>query len=132
MPINTEFVINVDIRLVHGTDATEGVVEINEDNRWGIVCNNSFNRLAASIVCRHLRFGLPVLYRGNSLIVNSEVYRAFFRSYNSFCSTTSQRFSHCLYYYSYFGTCYETFLKCSSKHELYNENHYVYVNKLYK
>ena len=105
----------VDIRLIQGTDATEGIIEIYEDNRWGILCNNSFNTVAATIVCRQLRLGLPVLYHGNSLIENSEVHYAYYQYYYSTCSETSQRFSHCFYYYSYFGSCYETFLKCSSK-----------------
>ena len=79
------------------------------------MCNDTFTGLAASIACRQLRFGLPVLYRGNSLIVNSEVYHV----YSPFCSATSQRFAHCFYYYGYYySTCYETFLKCSSKYEL--------------
>ena len=103
----------VDIRLVQGTDATEGILEIYEDNRWGIVCNNTFNHFAATIMCRQLGFGLPVQYRGNSLIENLEAHYAYYH----YCSDTSQRFSHCFYYYTGVRSCYETFLKCSSKHE---------------
>ena len=105
----------IDIRLVNGTDATEGIFEIYDNNRWGIVCNNSFNSFPATIVCRQLRLGLPVLYYGDSLIANSEVHYAY-RS-GSYCSENSQRFSHCFTYYNDVGSCYGTFLKCSSKHE---------------
>ena len=109
----------LDIRLSHGTDITEGVLEINENRRWGIVCNDSFNDVAAAVVCRQLRFGQPVFYRGNSYITNLEVHHAYYY-YSSYCSQSSQRFSHCFYYYTSIGSCYETYLKCSSK----KINHY--------
>ena len=103
------FNTHVDIRLLQGTDATEGILEIYEDNKWGIVCNDTFNHFAATIMCRKLRFGLPVQYRGNSFIRKSEAHYVY-------CSSTSQSFSHCFNYISYFTSCYETFLKCSSNH----------------
>ena len=109
----------VDIRLTNGTDATEGIIEINEDGRWGVLCNNSFTDAAATVVCRQLRFGLPILYYGNAM-VDSGAYYAYDHYYyydNHYTPCEdAQRFSHCFsyYYYNYGGRCYDTFLKCSS------------------
>ena len=91
------------------------------------MCNNSFNDFAATIVCRQLRFGLPVSHYGNSYIVNSEVYHVY-HYYSSYCSESSQRFSHCFYYYSYNRDCYDTFLKCSSKQKLIDNSVHMYVH----
>ena len=44
------------IRL-QGSDATQGRVEICNNNIWGTVCNNSWNDVDARVVCRQL--GLP-------------------------------------------------------------------------
>lgn len=110
----------IDIRLSNGTDATEGIIEINEDDDWRTICNDSFNDLAAAIVCKQLRFGRPVLYRGNSL-VNSGAYHYYYYYYYSYytpsCSENTQRLFHCFPYYIYYGSCYDTYLKCSSKYK---------------
>ena len=102
----------VDIRLSHGPDATEGILEINEDDRWRIVCNNNFNDIAAAAVCRQLRFGPPVLYHRNTSISNTQVYYLY--SYNPLCSETSERLLQCFSYRRSGESCYDTFVKCSS------------------
>ena len=104
----------IDIRLSHGINAAEGIIEINEDRGWRTVCNKTFNDLAAALVCRQLHFGLPVQYHGNSLVVDSEIYYITYYSSSSFCRETSQRFTYCFYYYRSTRNCYNTFLKCSS------------------
>ena len=104
----------VDIRLTNGTDVTEGIIEINDyqDHTWKVLCNNNFNDLAANLICRQLRFGLPVLYRRNST-VNSGYYAYQYYYSTLLCIESAERYSHC-YYYRSFGRCFDTFLKCSS------------------
>ena len=105
----------IDIRLTNGTDATEGIIEINEDGRWEVLCTSGFTVDAATVVCRQLRFGLPIQYY-ETPIVNSTKYYAYrnYFDYYNLCED-AQRFSHCFsYYYSNNGICYDIFLKCSS------------------
>ena len=109
----------IDIRLSRGINAAEGIIEINEDHRWRTVCNKTFNDFAAALVCRQLRFGLPVQYHGNSLVVHSEVFFITYYSSSTFCRESSQRFSNCLYYYRSTRNCHDTFLKCSSMYVLF-------------
>ncbi len=44
------------MRLVSGTRPTEGRVEVCLDQRWGTVCDDSFDSGDASIVCRELGY----------------------------------------------------------------------------
>lgn len=45
-----------DVRLVNGTSPSEGRVEICMGGVWGTVCDNAWDQLDASIVCRQLMF----------------------------------------------------------------------------
>ena len=106
----------IDVRLINGTDATEGIIEINEDGRWVVLCTRyGFREWGATVMCRQLRFGLPIHYY-ESFIENSAVYYAyiyFFIRYNP-CKD-AERFSHCFnYFYGNSESCYNIFLKCSS------------------
>ena len=44
------------IRLVDGTNAREGRVEICNDNVWGTVCDDSWSPFDATVTCRQLGF----------------------------------------------------------------------------
>ena len=47
---------NGDIRLVNGSVASQGRVEICYDNQWGTVCDDSFSSPEATVVCRQLGY----------------------------------------------------------------------------
>ena len=52
-----------DIRLVEGSSALEGRVEICKNNVWGTVCHdNWWNRLSARVVCRQLGYSIGGMY----------------------------------------------------------------------
>ena len=48
--------IDGDIRLVGGSTAVEGRVEVCLNNVWGAVCDDSFNSEEARVVCGQLGF----------------------------------------------------------------------------
>lgn len=45
-----------DIRLVGGTQASEGTVEICVAGEWGTVCSDQWDNTDASVACRKLGF----------------------------------------------------------------------------
>ena len=56
-PVNaTKPCTNGDVRLAGVLSSNQGRVEICYNNQWGTVCDNSFNNIDASVVCRQLGF----------------------------------------------------------------------------
>ena len=53
---------NGDVRLVGGTNFTEGRVELCLSNEWGTVCDNMWTNNDASVVCRQLQLGSTGTY----------------------------------------------------------------------
>ena len=52
------------VRLVNGTDETEGRIEVCYNYQWGTVCNYQFQLVDGRVVCRQLGF------EGNTVVSN--------------------------------------------------------------
>ncbi len=56
-----------EIRLVGGTQATEGRVEICLDETWGTVCDDMWTSVDAQVACRYLGFSYIGRYYTNNI-----------------------------------------------------------------
>lgn len=45
-----------DLRLIGGSNNTEGRVEVCYNEAWGTICDNGFDNIDASIICGQLGF----------------------------------------------------------------------------
>ena len=54
--ISTVVCIQGEIRLVGGSTAREGRVEVCNNNAWGTICDDSFGTADARVACRQLGF----------------------------------------------------------------------------
>ena len=54
------------VRLVGGNNPREGRVEVNINNEWGTVCDDSWSTTDAQVVCRQLGYSSPTSAPGNA------------------------------------------------------------------
>ena len=53
---HTGLCIDGDVRLVDGTERTDGRVEVCYSNVWGRVCDSSWSSVEAGVVCKQLGY----------------------------------------------------------------------------
>ena len=56
--LTSSFFAESEVRLVGGSTAQEGRLEIYHDGQWGTVCDDSFTVENGNVVCRQLGLGL--------------------------------------------------------------------------
>ena len=61
----------LNIRLMPGTSANAGRVEVNYNNTWGTICDDHFNQQDAAVICNSLGFN------GYSLPMNTDMFVSF-------------------------------------------------------
>lgn len=50
------FEIGTQVRLVDGSNPSEGRIQIKHNNAWGTVCENKFEESEARVICRMLGY----------------------------------------------------------------------------
>ncbi|XP_057337127.1 uncharacterized protein LOC130675448 isoform X3 [Microplitis mediator] len=61
-----------EVRLVNGTNPSEGRVEIRHHGVWGTICDDDFSHAAAKVVCRSLGFGGSAIARKDAFFGSGE------------------------------------------------------------
>lgn len=54
-----------ELRLVNGSDSTEGRVEIRHHGIWGTVCDDDFSNANAKVICNSLGYGGQAIVKKN-------------------------------------------------------------------
>lgn len=54
--LNDWIIVETKIRLVNGAGPWEGRVEVNQNGKWGTICDSSFGVNEASVLCRMIGF----------------------------------------------------------------------------
>ena len=93
-----------DVRLVGGSHALEGRVEIYHEGQWGTVCDDSWGTRDAEVVCRQLGYGGGTSYgvaqfgRGSGRIWLDDVYCYGHESRLADCSSRGWGVHNCLHH----------------------------------
>ncbi|XP_053597438.1 uncharacterized protein LOC103578371 isoform X2 [Microplitis demolitor] len=61
-----------EVRLVNGTNPSEGRVEIRHHGVWGTICDDDFSHAAAKVICRSLGFGGSAIAKKDAFFGSGE------------------------------------------------------------
>ncbi|XP_019859007.1 PREDICTED: deleted in malignant brain tumors 1 protein-like [Amphimedon queenslandica] len=92
------------VRLVNGSNSTEGRVELCHNGKWGTVCDDYWGNTDANVVCRQLgydsgtAFGRAYFGQGTGLIVMDDVHCNGAESYLTNCTHTNTMYHNCYHF----------------------------------